>query len=73
MGVYVEHVKASRLGPCSSVRCSLTVEEDTEARSSEKDKMKDVNIMRNLVIILCAVVFVAVLVFNALAGAGKGR
>ncbi|XP_003440242.1 uncharacterized protein LOC100693225 [Oreochromis niloticus] len=34
--------------------------------------MKDVNIMRILVIILCAVVFVAVLVFNALAGAGKG-
>lgn len=35
--------------------------------------MKDVNILRILVIILCAVVFVAVLVFNALAGAGKGR
>lgn len=29
VGVYVEHVKASRSGPFSSVRCSLTVEEDT--------------------------------------------
>ncbi|XP_054624756.1 uncharacterized protein si:dkey-29d8.3 isoform X1 [Dunckerocampus dactyliophorus] len=34
--------------------------------------MRDINISRIAVIILCAVVFVAVLVVNALAGAGRG-
>lgn len=36
VGVYLEHVKASRSGPFSSVRCSLTVEEDTRRHEAAR-------------------------------------
>lgn len=52
----------------------VTADEHNSVRAvREPADMKDNSLPRIVVIILCTVVFIAVLVVNALAGAGKGE
>lgn len=69
-----------RASVCVSL-CVLTATDGKRAadqntvwrQSSEPVKMKENSLPRIVVIILCAVVFIAVLVVNALAAAGRGE
>lgn len=87
VGVHMKHVKASfgqRACVCVCVRpdgegqpaADSSVRRGphtTDSGLTAADKMKDCSLSRISVIVLCAAVFVAVLVVNALAGAGRGE